>query len=63
MTPDFPDVSADAWYAQYVGFAQEEGIVSGYGDGTFGPANNMTRAQVAKVVIKLLEYLDAQTKE
>ena len=58
--PDFPDVSTDAWYANYVGFAQENEIVGGYEDGTFGPGNNMTRAQVAKVVIQLLEYLDAQ---
>ncbi len=47
---------ADAWYASYVGFAQANGIVGGYDDGGFGPGNNMTRAQVAKVVIKLLEY-------
>lgn len=59
MTPDFPDVSTDAWYAEYVGFAQENGIVGGYDDGSFGPGNNMTRAQVAKVVIKLLEHLEA----
>jgi hypothetical protein len=61
MSPDFPDVSAEVWYAEYVGFAQENEIVGGYNDGTFGPANNMTRAQVAKVVIKLLDYLEAQS--
>ncbi len=60
MTPDFPDVTTDAWFADYVGFAQQNEIVGGYADGSFGPGNNMTRAQVAKVVIKLLEYLDAQ---
>jgi len=54
--PDFPDVPTDAWYANYVGFAQKIEIVGGYQNGTFGPANNMTRAQVAKVVVKLLEY-------
>ena len=60
ITPDFPDVPTGAWYADYVGFAQKNEIVSGYSDGTFGPASNMTRAQVAKVVIKLLEYKAAQ---
>lgn len=60
MTSDFPDVAANAWFAPYIGFAQKEGIVVGYNDETFGPEKNMTRAQVAKVVIKLLEYLDAQ---
>lgn len=60
ITPDFPDVAGDAWFAGYIGFAQTNGIVGGYADGSFGPGNNMTRAQVAKVVIKLLEYLDTQ---
>ncbi len=60
ITPDFPDVAGDAWFAGYVGFAQMNGIVGGYDDGTFGPGNNMTRAQVAKVVVKLLEYKAAQ---
>lgn len=59
--PDFPDVSVEAWFAGYVGFAQEKEVVSGYEDGTFGPANNMTRAQVAKVVINLLELKNKPT--
>jgi len=63
ITPDFPDVPASAWYAAYVGFAQKNAIVSGYSNGTFGPASNMTRAQVAKIVIKLLEYKAAQAEE
>ena len=61
MTSDFPDVASDAWLAPFVGFAHKNGIVSGYADGRFGPADPMTRAQVAKVVIKLLEYLEAQS--
>lgn len=59
LTPDFPDVATDAWFADYVGFAQANEIVGGYADGSFGPGNNMTRAQVAKVVIKILEHLEA----
>jgi hypothetical protein len=53
--PDFPDVPANEWYAPYVGYAQENNIVSGYPDGTFGPGNFITRAQVAKIVVKVLE--------
>lgn len=53
---EFSDVPSDAWFADYVGFAKEKGIVGGYADGRFGPGDFMTRAQVAKVVVKLLEY-------
>lgn len=60
-TPDFPDVPSDAWFASYVGYAQSNDVVGGYEDGSFGPGNNMTRAQVAKVVIKLLELKNKPT--
>jgi hypothetical protein len=52
---DFPDVPSGAWFTPYVAFASSHDIVSGYEDGTFGPGNNITRAQVAKIVIKTLE--------
>ena len=54
-TPDFPDVHGKEWYASYVGYAQTNDIVGGYTDGTFGPGNFITRAQVAKIVVKILE--------
>jgi len=53
--PDFDDVALDAWFADYVGYASANGIVSGYDNGLFGPADNITRAAVAKIVIKTLE--------
>lgn len=53
---EFSDVPSDAWFANYVGFAKAHDIVGGYADGRFGPGDFMTRAQVAKVVVKLLEY-------
>jgi len=54
-TPDFPDVLTDAWFAEYVGYAQDNNIVGGYPDGTFGPGRSITRAEVAKIVVKVLE--------
>ena len=51
---DFPDVPADAWFATYVGYAQINDVVGGYPDGTFGPGNNITRAEVAKIVVKIM---------
>jgi hypothetical protein len=43
----FGDVSSDAWYADAVAWAAEQGIVSGYPDGTFGANDSITREQLA----------------
>lgn len=54
----FSDVSETEWYTPYVKAAAEAGIVSGYKDaqgnltGTFGPADNVTLAQSAKIAIE-----------
>ena len=52
---DFPDVRSSDWFANYVGFAQENNVVGGYGDGTFRPGNSITRAEAVKMSLKLLE--------
>ncbi len=49
---DFTDVAADAWYADAVAWAAENGIVSGYGDGLFGPNDNITREQMALILYR-----------
>ena len=46
----FDDVAADQWYAAAVNWAAEAGIVSGYGDGRFGPDDNVTREQLAVIL-------------
>ena len=43
----FSDVAPDAWYSEAVAWAAERGIVSGYGNGLFGPGDNITREQLA----------------
>lgn len=43
----FTDVPAGAWYTDAVIWAAENGIVSGFGDGTFRPNAAITRAQAA----------------
>ena len=51
----FGDVPADAWFAGFIFNAVKKGIVSGYRDargrptGAFGPANNVTFAEIAKM--------------
>ena len=47
----FPDVIPGSWYEPYVATAYNLGIISGYLDGTFGPANIMLRGEMAKIVV------------
>jgi hypothetical protein len=46
----FDDVAADAWYADAVIWAANNGIVAGYGNRKFGPADNITREQMAAIL-------------
>ena len=43
----FSDVDKGAWYAQPIQWAAATGVVKGYGDGTFGPEQKITREQFA----------------
>ncbi len=43
----YSDVSEETWYAEAIRWATSEGIVSGCGDGSFGPADTITREQMA----------------
>lgn len=44
---DFADTAADAWYREALDWAVEQGIISGYDDGRFGPNDPITREQFA----------------
>lgn len=55
---NFSDVPGDAWFAPYVAYAKTNGIVGGYEDGTFGPGNFITRAEVSKIVTKILALME-----
>lgn len=51
----FSDVPRSEYYAQAVDWAYEQKIVSGYGgneSGTFGPANSITREQLASILYR-----------
>lgn len=43
----FADVPSSAWYADAVGWAATEGVVTGYSNNIFGPENPVTREQMA----------------
>lgn len=46
----FTDVDPNEYYAPYITWAAENAIVDGYGDGTFGPDDSVTREQAAKII-------------
>lgn len=48
----FSDVSADAYYAPYVEWARQNGIVQGVGAGRFDPNSPATREQLAAVTAR-----------
>lgn len=48
--PHFDDVNEGDWYYGYIETAYNNGLMRGYGDGTFGPANAVTRAETASIV-------------
>lgn len=54
---NFSDVQADAWYAEAVGWAAANKVVTGYADGTFRPNAAVTREQAAAIL-----YRYAQSK-
>lgn len=51
----FMDVGDAKWYAQAVKWAASKGLVSGYGNGKFGPENAVTREQMLAILYKYSE--------
>ena len=52
-TPAFSDVTANAYYAEAVKWATDNGITNGIGGGLFGPDNDCTRAQIVTFLWRL----------
>lgn len=55
----FSDVPGSSWAAPYVNLAYSEKLVSGYGNGLFGPDDPVTAAQAITVALHLLGYENA----
>ena len=62
-TTDFTDVSADSWYAPYVAWAAENGIVSGTTDTTFEPDRAITRQEMATLLSRYAEFAKIELTE
>jgi uncharacterized protein YktA (UPF0223 family) len=54
LTPHFTDVLSGHWAFKYVQKMYDEGITTGYPDGTYRPSQNVTRGQMAAFIIKAL---------
>lgn len=52
----FSDVAADHWASGYINVAQAQGIISGYGNGMFGPEDKVTYEQAVKMIVSALGY-------
>ena len=52
----FTDVSGSDWYATAVNWAASEGIVGGFGDGSFQPNAPITREQMASILYRYAAY-------
>ena len=50
---DFSDCDPSLWYAEYVTYVSDHGIITGREDGTFAPAANVSRADLATILWRL----------
>ena len=62
-TADFTDTEPGAWYSEAVVWANSTGLMLGYGDGTFGPADSLTREQLATVLWRYDGEKEAESVE
>lgn len=61
-TPKFEDVQENAWYAQDVAAANRAGLISGVTEQTFDPNGEMTREQMAILLVRAYEYINGSYK-
>ncbi len=49
----YADLRTGAWYHEAVDYAIREGLLTGYGSGTFKPDDNLSRAQLAQILYNM----------
>ena len=52
---NFSDLPEDHWAYNAISKMTEEGILSGYPDGTFAPGKTITKAEFAKILVQTLK--------
>lgn len=63
FSPRFKDVKAGQWYTDAVMWASEVGVITGYNDGTFGPAKNITREQIAIMLYRFDQKVNGNNSQ
>ncbi len=63
---EFSDVPASQWASKYIAYCVSQGWIAGYGDGKYGPDDQLTGYQFAKTLLNALgygfiNYVDPQT--
>lgn len=58
----FSDVPSGQWYSDAVGWASSNGIVGGYPDGTFKPDRNISRQDMAVMMLAYAKYKGMDTE-
>lgn len=61
-TDAFSDVPAGKWYTDGILWAEQNGIVNGFGDGLFGPDRSITREQFAAILLRYRDYRGESTE-
>ncbi|NLO46871.1 MAG: S-layer homology domain-containing protein [Clostridiales bacterium] len=56
QTSRFVDVDMSLWYGPYIAWADEMGIVTGYGNEMFGPNDVITREQMAVIIMNYADF-------
>lgn len=54
----FSDVAAGKWYTNAAIWANEAGVIAGYGNGKFGPDDIITREQMALILYRFAELIE-----
>ena len=57
----FTDIAEGQWYTEAVLWAAEKGIVEGYGNGKFGPKDDITRQQAVTILKRYSQYKGLNT--
>lgn len=59
----FPDVTIDRWSVKEIEYMENDGVIYGYPDGTFGPERNLTRAEFAALICRFAELEQPEDEE
>ncbi len=57
---NYPDVEDNVWYSEALAFCINIGIVTGFEDGTMRPNAEISRAEMAVMLVKLMDYLELE---